>query len=106
MMKSTQEVTSLLRICRQTMSKLINNEEIHTIKIRRKKYVSDEELERLNLNNDVPPLKVKEAADELGTSSQTIYRMIREGQIETVPVSVVQRIPLKEIKRIKNEGTM
>lgn len=102
-MKTLKEVATLLDVCRQTLSKMIDTDQIKIITIRNKKMISDEEIERLNIGSGT--LKAAEAATELRVCRATIYNMIADGELATVPVSLVTRIPITEIERIKREGT-
>ena len=46
------------------------------------------------------PYKVAEAAELLGVSSDTIYRMVAAGRLGRVPGSAVVRIPAVEMERV------
>ncbi|QUH20921.1 helix-turn-helix domain-containing protein [Alkaliphilus sp. B6464] len=44
--------------------------------------------------------KLKEVAEMLSVSYSTIFRMVERGEIATVKVSTVRRIPLWEVERL------
>ena len=44
--------------------------------------------------------KLKEVAEMLSVSYSTIFRMVERGEISTVKVSTVRRIPLWEVERL------
>lgn len=44
--------------------------------------------------------KLREAAEMLSISYSTIYRMADRGEVATVKISNVRRIPLSEIERL------
>lgn len=44
--------------------------------------------------------KLSEVADLLSVSYSTIYRMVERGDIKTIKVSTVRRVPLAEVERI------
>lgn len=46
-------------------------------------------------------VSVLEAAAALNCSDDTVYRMVNDGRLESVPVSELIRIPWSEIERIR-----
>jgi excisionase family DNA binding protein len=49
-------------------------------------------------------LRVQEAARLLGVSRAFVYKLLAQGQIRTVKLGRVRRIPRTEVERLAREG--
>jgi excisionase family DNA binding protein len=51
-------------------------------------------------NTNHKPLSVQQAADRMGVSYQTAYRMIRSGELAAAKIRRQWRIPAAEVERL------
>lgn len=51
-------------------------------------------------DEDQQTLTFTDAAKELGISRQTLWRMVRSGEVQTVPISKRKRVPRSEVVRL------
>lgn len=51
-------------------------------------------------DEDQQTLTFTDAAKELGISRQTLWRMVRAGEVQTVPISKRKRVPRSEVVRL------